>query len=603
MTKSPEQATYRYGDVVTLSATAEPGWTFTGWTPALTDNKVTITGNTSVTANYSQDAYTLTIVSAHGTVTKSPEQATYRYGDVVTLSATAEPGWTFTGWTPALTDNKVTITGNTSVTANYSQDAYTLTIVSAHGTVTKSPEQATYRYGDVVTLSATAEPGWTFTGWTPALTDNKVTITGDTSVTANYSQDAYTLTIISAHGTVTKSPEQATYRYGDVVTLSATAEPGWTFTGWTPALTDNKVTITGDTSVTANYSQDAYTLTVISAHGTVTKSPEQATYRYGDVVTLSATAEPGWTFTGWTPALTDNKVTITGDTSVTANYSQDAYTLTVVSAHGTVTKSPEQATYRYGDVVTLSATAEPGWTFTGWTPALTDNKVTITGDTSVTANYSQDAYTLTIISAHGTVTKSPEQATYRYGDVVTLSATAEPGWTFTGWTPALTDNKVTITGDTSVTANYSQDAYTLTIISAHGTVTKSPEQATYRYGDVVTLSATAEPGWTFTGWTPALTDNKVTITGDTSVTANYSQDAYTLTVVSAHGTVTKSPEQATYRYGDVVTLSATAEPGWTFTGWTPALTDNKVTITGNTSVTANYTVTRYFYYLPLIFRN
>ena len=159
---------------------------------------MTITGNTSVTANYSQDAYTLTVVSAHGTVTKSPEQATYRYGDVVTLSATAEPGWTFTGWTPALTDNKVTITGNTSVTANYSQDAYTLTIISAHGTVTKSPEQATYRYGDVVTLSATAEPGWTFTGWTPALTDNKVTITGNTSVTANYSQDAYTLTIVGA---------------------------------------------------------------------------------------------------------------------------------------------------------------------------------------------------------------------------------------------------------------------------------------------------------------------------------------------------------------------------------------------------------------------
>ena len=603
VTKSPEQATYRYGDVVTLSATAEPGWTFTGWTPALTDNKVTITGNTSVTANYSQDAYTLTIISAHGTVTKSPEQATYHYGDVVTLSATAEPGWTFTGWTPALTDNKVTITGNTSVTANYSQDAYTLTVTSAHGTVTKSPEQTTYRYGDVVTLSATAEPGWTFTGWTPALTDNKVTITGNTSVTANYSQDAYTLTVVSAHGTVTKSPEQATYRYGDVVTLSAAAEPGWTFTGWTPALTDNKVTITGNTSVTANYSQDAYTLTVVSAHGTVTKSPEQATYRYGDVVTLSAAAEPGWTFTGWTPALTDNKVTITGNTSVTANYSQDAYTLTIVSAHGTVTKSPEQATYRYGDVVTLSAAAEPGWTFTGWTPALTDNKVTITGNTSVTANYSQDAYTLTIVSAHGTVTKSPEQATYRYGDVVTLSAAAEPGWTFTGWTPALTDNKVTITGDTSVTANYSQDAYTLTVVSAHGTVTKSPDQATYRYGDVVTLSAAAEPGWTFTGWTPALTDNKVTITGNTSVTANYSQDAYTLTVVSAHGTVTKSPDQATYRYGDVVTLSATAEPGWTFTGWTPALTDNKVTITGNTSVTANYTVTRYFYYLPLIFRN
>ena len=132
--------------------------TFTGWTPSLTDDKVTINGNTTVTANFTQDEYTLTIVSAHGTVTKDPEQATYHYGDKVTLSMAADR-WTFTDWTPALTDNKVTISGNTTVTANFTQDEYTLTIVSAHGTVTKDPEQATYHYGDEVTLSMAADPG------------------------------------------------------------------------------------------------------------------------------------------------------------------------------------------------------------------------------------------------------------------------------------------------------------------------------------------------------------------------------------------------------------------------------------------------------------
>ena len=32
---------------------------------------------------------------------------------------------------------------------------------------------------------------------------------------------------------------------------------------------------------------------------------------------------------------------------------------------------------------------------------------------------------------------------------------------------------------------------------------------------------TVDPGWTFTGWTPTLTDNKVTIHDDTTVTANF----------------------------------------------------------------------------------
>src|SRR5512139_2729472 len=267
----------------------------------------------------------------------------------------------------------MTIIRGTRVTANYTQDEYELTIVSAHGTVTKTPDQATYHYGDVVTLGVTAEDGWTFTGWTPSLVGNEVTIIGDTTVTANYTQDEYELTIVSAHGTVTKTPDQATYHYGDVVTLGVTAEDGWTFTGWTPSLVGNEVTIIGDTTVTANYTQDEYELTIVSAHGTVTKTPDQATYHYGDVVTLGVTAEDGWTFTGWTPSLVGNEVTIIGDTTVTANYTQDEYELTIVSAHGTVTKTPDQVTYHYGDVVTLGITTENSETYTGSTHDLLGN--------------------------------------------------------------------------------------------------------------------------------------------------------------------------------------------------------------------------------------
>ena len=351
--------------------------------------KVTINGNITVTANYSQNEYTLTIVSDHGMVTKSPDKLTYLYGEEVTLSATADPGWTFSGWTPSLTGNKIIINGNTTVTANYSQNEYTLTIVSDHGTVTKSPDKPTYHYGEEVTLSATADPGWTFTGWTPSLTGNKVTINGNTTVTANYSQNEYTLTIVSNHGTVTKSPDKLTYLYGEEVTLSAAADPGWTFTGWTPSLTGNKVTINGNITVTANYSQNEYTLTIVSDHGMVTKSPDKLTYLYGEEVTLSATADPGWTFTGWTPSLTAIKSPSTA-TPLSRPTTRRTNTPDIVSDHGTVTKNPDKLTYLYGEEVTLSATADPGWTFTGWTPSLTGNEVTIEGNTIVTANYSQN---------------------------------------------------------------------------------------------------------------------------------------------------------------------------------------------------------------------
>jgi hypothetical protein len=156
----------------------------------------------------------------------------------------------------------------------------------------------------------------------------------------------------------------------------------------------------------------------------------------------------------------------------------------------------------------------------------------------------------------------------------------------------------------------STNEYTLTITSTHGTVDRNPDQATYHEGDVVQLTATPDAGWSFANWTGGLTGSanpgSVTIHGNTSVTANYTQNEYTLTITSAHGTVDRNPDQTTYYEGDVVQLTATPNAGWTFANWIGGLTsaDNPgfVTVHGNTSVTANYTQNAYTLFLPLVLR-
>ena len=135
---------------------------------------------------------------------KTPDQATYHLGDTVQLGATPETGWGFTGWSgdAAGTVNPVsiTITGNMTVTANYAQIEYTLTIISAHGTVVANPVQATYHLGDTVELTATPDAGWNFSSWSGDATGTAnpiiITITGDMTVTANYSQFSMFMPII-----------------------------------------------------------------------------------------------------------------------------------------------------------------------------------------------------------------------------------------------------------------------------------------------------------------------------------------------------------------------------------------------------------------------
>ena len=140
-----------------------------------------------------------------------------------------------------------------------------------------------------------------------------------------------------------------------------------------------------------------YTLTVNTVgQGSVTLNPAGGTYPEGTVVTLTATADPGWGFSGWSGDLTGstNPVTITmnSDKNVTATFVVEEYTLTVNTVgSGTVALDPPRGTYAEGTEVTLTAAGVGDGVFTGWSGALSgvDNPKTIImdSDKSVTAKF------------------------------------------------------------------------------------------------------------------------------------------------------------------------------------------------------------------------
>jgi len=68
----------------------------------------------------------------------------------------------------------------------------------------------------------------------------------------------------------------------------------------------------------------------------------------------------------------------------------------------------------------------------------------------------------------------------------------------------------------------------------------------YLYGDVITLTATPDPGWMFMGWSGGLsgTDNPATLelTGDTAITATFAQIRSLTVNVVGNGIVNKDPD-------------------------------------------------------------
>jgi uncharacterized repeat protein (TIGR02543 family) len=217
-------------------------------------------------------------------------------------------------------------------------------------------------------------------------------------------------------------------------------------------------------------------------------------------------------------------------------------------------------------------------------PNLASTTVTMDEAQSVTAHFTPitgGTYSLTVnVVGNGSVT--PDLAgPYDAGTVVQLTADADSGWEFSGWSGDLggttSPESITMDGDKTVTATFTEISagpYSLTVnVVGNGSVT--PDLAgPYDAGTVVQLTADADSGWEFSGWSGDLggttSPESITMDGDRTVTATFTEISagpYSLTVnVVGNGSVT--PDLAgPYDAGTVVQLTADADTGWEFSGW------------------------------------
>jgi uncharacterized repeat protein (TIGR02543 family) len=288
------------------------------------------------------------------------------------------------------------------------------------------------------------------------------------------------------------------------------------------------------------------------------------------------------------------------------------YTLDAsVNGMGTIEKNPNQTSYTYGQNVQVTANPAVGWVFDHWDGNLSGSTnpttISMTGSKSIIATFTQCIYTLTVNvdpAIGGSVSVVPAPP-YYYGMVVTLTATGNPGYSFDQWSGDASGFSsvvsVTMDGDRSVVAHFTQDVYTLSVSVdpvVGGSVSVVPAPP-YYYGMVVTLTATGNPGYSFDQWSGDASGfssiTTLTIDGDKAVTAHFTQNEYTVTIavdpIDSGSVVVTAPP---YHYGDVVTLTAEANPNYMFDYWSGdasgSTTITNITIDGNKSVTAHFTI-------------
>ncbi len=267
--------TFAQGSEVTVTATPNTGYVFTNWTESGTEvsksssYKFTMPGNRTLVANFSS-LYALTLSSNPAAGGTSNGAGTYTAGSSVIVTASPNTGYAFTSWTGDATGTTnpltVTMNANKNIIANFTINTYTLTVIATNGTVVKNPPLGPYNHGTTVELTATADPGFTFTSWsgdaTGSVSPLTVTMNSDKNITANFTAIAntFTLNVTATNGTVVKNPDLVSYSSGATVQLTATPNSGYTFTSWTGDATGTTnpltVTMNSDKNITANFTAD-----------------------------------------------------------------------------------------------------------------------------------------------------------------------------------------------------------------------------------------------------------------------------------------------------------------------------------------------------------
>jgi Domain of unknown function (DUF5123)/Divergent InlB B-repeat domain/Secretion system C-terminal sorting domain len=214
-------------------------------------------------------------VDGMGTVTLDPAGGMYDEGTSVTMTATPDPLWVFDHWSdnvavfpPNNPVATVTVNANMNVTAYFvpTLDKYTITwdavgLGHVDDVHTAFFPVEGYWEGDTLELTAVADTStWSFVKWVDAdtvevSTDNPLVypVTADAHFTAvfNSTLPQYSLELtVTGSGDVSVSPKPVTgfttYDQGTVVSLVASENMGWEFSGYSGDL----VTAVADTSVT-----------------------------------------------------------------------------------------------------------------------------------------------------------------------------------------------------------------------------------------------------------------------------------------------------------------------------------------------------------------
>ncbi len=480
-----------------------------------------------------------TTASPVGSGTTTGDGAFVR-GTNVTVAATAADGFHFVSWTD--NGNVVSqsasylfaIDVNHSLVANFAANVpqWTITTSAAPAASGSTSGGGLVDTGSPATVTATPNAGFAFVNWTDggvpasAAVSYTFTATADRALVANFTPTVtYAVSTAAAPVAGGSTSGGGNYESGTTATVVATPTPGYVFEKWTVGATQMSTSrsytfpVTANKSLVANFvvAGIAKTITTSATSGGTTTG--SGSYLTGVSATVVASPSPGYVFSKWqegeTPVSTSATYTfdVTGSRTLVAKFTE-AFVITATSSPAVGgTTEMDSVTYRTDDNARAKALPADGWSFADWTDngaVVSTNPIyefNVTGNRTLVAHFIWDAgFAIATSSAPAIGGTTSGEGGYLAGDSVTVTAVAKPGYAFVKWT----ENGTAVSPD----ADYAFAASVNRRLVANFTpllniiVSATPAEGgsvsgngLFVAGEIASLTATANAGYAFNGWT------------------------------------------------------------------------------------------------------
>ena len=457
-----------------------------------------------------------------------------------------------------------------------------------------------YKGGQKVTVTAKDVDGSTFVKWE---IDGKLSLTDEelSSQTISFKMPRHEIQLaalydVNSHQVIINNGSgSGEYNVGEEITIVADdPAAGSEFAGWD--VEDGTVYLEhadkqktsfempdDELEITATYKTLSYELQVENGQG-------GGTYEFGETARTTAQEKAGATFKGWvvkegelelseeeaaSPELTISMPA--ADVVLAAEYDQNQHQVTINGGSGS-------GSYLVGETVTLVADeAGTGKEFTGW--EVEEGAVSIQNANKQKASFEMPDGELVInaifkdIDYKVSVNDGDGSGTYHYGDQVQVTAKdSNNGVPFSHWTidkgtleiSDLTVQNLTFAmpaEEVAMTAHYAQEKFTLKVDGGKGS-------GMYDAGSTATITAdeTDASGVPFARW--EVTEGSVTLENAESRETSFTMPSEKVSVKAVYEAgdrysvmVFGGTGAGIYEEGEIVTVTATEEPGKKFNCW------------------------------------